>query len=288
MELSTGAILSKIRLEPRLLRAGAKISAEPKFGGKHALADRRRKCSRKQPDTENGGRPLRALGSVPSRNLAAPAALAPPDSAQARRRHGVSDLDKLYPESRGRDTAWKVPVSREGWTEGAFLCRVWVTSEIRAPLAGLGDDARKASSDIPLDRLTISYCRSSGPGGQNVNKVNSKAEVRFHLATADWITEPVRQKMAVTHKNKINRSGELILTSECSRYQFRNLADCLQKIRDMIAEASQPAKEPSREDAALHRMRYQIVPRVENMNRERLRQKRINAAIKTSRRAEMD
>ncbi|XP_066243012.1 large ribosomal subunit protein mL62 isoform X2 [Saccopteryx leptura] len=144
------------------------------------------------------------------------------------------------------------------------------------------DDAKQANNDIPLDRLTISYCRSSGPGGQNVNKVNSKAEVRFHLATADWITEPVRQKMAIMHKNKINRSGELILTSECSRYQFRNLADCLQKIRDMIAEASQTAKEPSKEDAALWRIR------IENMNRERLRKKRINSVIKTNRRVDMD
>ncbi|XP_006145898.1 peptidyl-tRNA hydrolase ICT1, mitochondrial isoform X2 [Tupaia chinensis] len=144
------------------------------------------------------------------------------------------------------------------------------------------DGAQQAGSDIPLDRLTISYCRSSGPGGQNVNKVNSKAEVRFHLATADWIAEPVRQKIAITHKNKINRSGELILTSESSRYQFRNLADCLQKIRDMIAEASQVPKEPSKEDAQLKRLR------VENMNRERLRQKRISSAIKTGRRVDVD
>ncbi|XP_047563273.1 peptidyl-tRNA hydrolase ICT1, mitochondrial isoform X1 [Lutra lutra] len=165
----------------------------------------------------------------------------------------IYSLDKLYPESRGSDTAWRVPA-----------------------------EAQQGRNDIPLDRLTISYCRSSGPGGQNVNKVNSKAEVRFHLATAEWIAEPVRQRIAVTHKNKINRSGELILTSECSRYQFRNLADCLQKIRDMIAEASQPAKEPSKEDAALHRIR------IENMNRERLRKKRVHSALKTDRRVGMD
>ncbi|XP_048221437.1 peptidyl-tRNA hydrolase ICT1, mitochondrial isoform X2 [Perognathus longimembris pacificus] len=144
------------------------------------------------------------------------------------------------------------------------------------------DDLKQAINDIPLDRLTISYCRSSGPGGQNVNKVNSKAEVRFHLATADWMAEPVRQKIAVKHKNKINRAGELILTSESSRFQFRNLADCLQKIRDMIAEASQTPKEPSREDAGIQRIR------IEHMNRERLRQKRIKSAIKTSRRVDVD
>ncbi|XP_060058698.1 large ribosomal subunit protein mL62 isoform X1 [Erinaceus europaeus] len=165
----------------------------------------------------------------------------------------IYSLDKLYPESRGLDTAWRVP-----------------------------DAAKEANNDIPLDRLTISYCRSSGPGGQNVNKVNSKAEVRFHLATADWIAEPVRQKIAIKHKNKMNKSGELILTSESSRYQFKNLADCLQKIRDMIAEASQMPVEPSREDVVLQRIR------IENMNRERLRQKRINAATKANRRVSMD
>ncbi|XP_045222959.2 peptidyl-tRNA hydrolase ICT1, mitochondrial-like [Macaca thibetana thibetana] len=165
----------------------------------------------------------------------------------------IYSLDKLYPESQGSDTAWRVP-----------------------------DGAKQADSDIPLNRLTISYCRSSGPGGQNVNKVNSKAEVRFHLATADWIAEPVRQKIAIMHKNKINRLGELILTSESSRYQFRNLADCLQKIRDMIAEASETPKEPTKEDVKLQRIR------IENMNRERLRQKRIHSAVKTSRRVDMD
>uniref|UniRef100_A0A2K6L3Z0 Large ribosomal subunit protein mL62 n=1 Tax=Rhinopithecus bieti TaxID=61621 RepID=A0A2K6L3Z0_RHIBE len=144
----------------------------------------------------------------------------------------IYSLDKLYPESQGSDTAWRVPVG---------------------------------SRIATLNRLTISYCRSSGPGGQNVNKVNSKAEVRFHLATADWIAEPVRQKIAIMHKNKINRLGELILTSESSRYQFRNLADCLQKIRDMIAEASETPKEPTKEDVKLQRIR------IENMNRERLR-----------------
>ncbi|XP_008829661.1 peptidyl-tRNA hydrolase ICT1, mitochondrial isoform X1 [Nannospalax galili] len=165
----------------------------------------------------------------------------------------IYSLDKLYPESKGADTAWKVP-----------------------------DHAKQGSNAIPVDRLTISYCRSSGPGGQNVNKVNSKAEVRFHLASADWIAEPVRQKIALKHKNKINKSGELVLTSESSRYQLRNLAECLQKIRDMIAEASQVPKEPSKEDAQLRRIR------IENMNRERLRQKRINSTIKTSRRVDMD
>uniref|UniRef100_A0A8C3P0Z5 Large ribosomal subunit protein mL62 n=1 Tax=Cyanoderma ruficeps TaxID=181631 RepID=A0A8C3P0Z5_9PASS len=136
--------------------------------------------------------------------------------------------------------------------------------------------------DIPMARLTVSYSRSSGPGGQNVNKVNSKAEVRFHLASADWIPEAVRQKMALMHRNKINRAGELIVTSEESRYQMRNLAICLEKIRTMVTEAVEKPKVVSKETT------QKLIERVEKMNRERLRQKKIHSAIKQSRKADFD
>ncbi|XP_048820758.1 peptidyl-tRNA hydrolase ICT1, mitochondrial isoform X4 [Lagopus muta] len=136
------------------------------------------------------------------------------------------------------------------------------------------EKARPAALNIPMDRLTVSYSRSSGPGGQNVNKVNTKAEVRFHLASADWIPE--------AHRNKINRAGELIVNSEESRYQMRNLAICLEKIRVMVTEATEKPKVVSKETA------QQLIARVEKMNRERLRQKRIHSNIKQSRKADFD
>ncbi|XP_053939287.1 peptidyl-tRNA hydrolase ICT1, mitochondrial [Cuculus canorus] len=136
--------------------------------------------------------------------------------------------------------------------------------------------------DIPVARLTVSYCRSSGPGGQNVNKVNTKAEVRFHLATADWIPEAAREKMAAMHRNKINRAGELIVSSDESRYQMRNLAICLEKIRTMVTEATEKPKVVSKETT------QKLIERVEKMNRERLRQKKIHSHIKQSRKADLD
>ncbi|XP_053564856.1 peptidyl-tRNA hydrolase ICT1, mitochondrial [Bombina bombina] len=137
-------------------------------------------------------------------------------------------------------------------------------------------------TDIPVNRLSISYSKSSGPGGQHVNKVNTKAEVRFHLSSADWIPEAVRQNISVQYKNRINRNGELIVVSEVSRYQMRNLADCLQKIRNMISEATQKPQTESKEDEALRRIR------VENMNRERLLQKKIHSSVKQSRKVSID
>uniref|UniRef100_A0A8C0E740 Large ribosomal subunit protein mL62 n=1 Tax=Bubo bubo TaxID=30461 RepID=A0A8C0E740_BUBBB len=139
----------------------------------------------------------------------------------------------------------------------------------------------RCCSSLPA-RLTVSYCRSSGPGGQHVNKVNTKAEVRFHLASADWIPEAVRQKMASMHRNKINRDGELIVNSEESRYQMRNLAICLEKIRTMVTEATETPKVVSKETT------QKLIERVENMNRERLRQKKIHSNIKQSRKADFD
>ncbi|XP_071308890.1 large ribosomal subunit protein mL62 [Agelaius tricolor] len=144
------------------------------------------------------------------------------------------------------------------------------------------EELQPAALDIPMARLTVSYSRSSGPGGQNVNKVNSKAEVRFHLASADWIPEAVRQKMALMHRNKINRAGELIVTSEESRYQMRNLAICLEKIRAMVTEAIEKPRVVSKETT------QKLIERVEKMNRERLRQKKIHSTIKQSRKADFD
>ncbi|KAM9222450.1 large ribosomal subunit protein mL62 [Leptosomus discolor] len=147
---------------------------------------------------------------------------------------------------------------------------------------GAPEEKPPATLDIPLARLTVSYCQSSGPGGQHVNKVNTKAEVRFHLASADWIPEAVREKMALMHRNKINRAGELIVNSEESRYQMRNLAICLEKIRTMITEATETPKVVSKETT------QKLIERVEKMNRERLRQKKIHSNIKQSRKADFD
>ena len=48
---------------------------------------------------------------------------------------------------------------------------------------------------IPVEKLDFSYARSSGPGGQNVNKVNTKAEMRFKVDDADWIPEEVKGRL---------------------------------------------------------------------------------------------
>ncbi|KAJ8264142.1 hypothetical protein GJAV_G00145700 [Gymnothorax javanicus] len=135
---------------------------------------------------------------------------------------------------------------------------------------------------IPVDRLMITYSRSSGPGGQHVNKVNTKAEIRFHVQTADWIPEEARSKILKSNKSRINKAGELLVTSEVSRSQQRNFEDCLKKISDIIKEANQKPHEPTAEDNALRHAR------LEKRKNEILRQKKMNSALKQSRRVDFD
>ncbi|XP_028332511.1 large ribosomal subunit protein mL62 [Gouania willdenowi] len=135
---------------------------------------------------------------------------------------------------------------------------------------------------IPVDQLTVSYSRSSGPGGQHVNKVSTKAEVRFHVQTADWIPQDVREKILIKNRNRINKAGELLVTSELSRSQQRNLTDCIQKISALIAEATEKPFVPTAEDVAVR------TARLEKRNKERLKEKKIHSAIKQSRKVDFD
>ncbi|XP_060794948.1 peptidyl-tRNA hydrolase ICT1, mitochondrial [Neoarius graeffei] len=137
-------------------------------------------------------------------------------------------------------------------------------------------------ADIPVDKLKITYSRSSGPGGQHVNKVNTKAEVRFHVQTAEWISDEVRKEILFKNKTRINKVGELIVTSEVSRSQQRNLDDCLQKISEIISEASQRPPEPSAEDLALR------AKRLEKRNLARLKQKKMHSSTKQARQVNFD
>jgi ribosome-associated protein len=98
---------------------------------------------------------------------------------------------------------------------------------------------------IPRNELRFSFVRSSGPGGQNVNKVASKAVLRWSVAASPSLPEEVRRRFLARHARRINDRGELVLSSQRYRDQGRNIEDCLEKLRSLIlsvAKTPRPRK----------------------------------------------
>ncbi len=91
---------------------------------------------------------------------------------------------------------------------------------------------------IPEDELQWSFARSSGPGGQNVNKVNSKATLKWTVRANETLPEAVRERFLLQQANRINNEGDLVIQSEESRDQPRNVELCREKLRSMIVAAS--------------------------------------------------
>jgi ribosome-associated protein len=95
---------------------------------------------------------------------------------------------------------------------------------------------------IPDDELRFSFVRSSGPGGQNVNKLNTKAQLRWAIRTSPGIPREVRQRFLERYAKRITDRGELVLTSQRFRDQRQNQRDCLEKLRSMLAAVAAPPK----------------------------------------------
>ena len=70
--------------------------------------------------------------------------------------------------------------------------------------------------------LKFNFSRSSGPGGQHVNKTESKVELRFNILQSKCFSEKEKERLKIKLSNKINNEGELILTCQESRSQIKN------------------------------------------------------------------
>lgn len=88
------------------------------------------------------------------------------------------------------------------------------------------------------DELDISYVRSSGPGGQNVNKTSTKAVVRWNARSATGLRDDVKARFLARFAPRITTAGDVIVTSDRYRDQPRNLEDCLAKLGAMLAEVA--------------------------------------------------
>jgi ribosome-associated protein len=129
---------------------------------------------------------------------------------------------------------------------------------------------------IPAAALEWRAVRSSGPGGQNVNKVASKVDLRVDLAQVSGLSAPARARLRAIAAARIDADGRLVVTSQRTRDQLRNLEDARDKVRKLVERAM---REP--------RPRRLTQPRPAAIER-RLRKKRVRSVVKRARQAMVD
>ena len=95
---------------------------------------------------------------------------------------------------------------------------------------------------IPGDELSWTAVRASGPGGQNVNKVSSKVELRFDLANSRVLWPAVKARLQVSCKNRLDAEGRIRVVAQATRDQLQNLGDARERLAALILEALTPPK----------------------------------------------
>ncbi|MCP3690936.1 MAG: aminoacyl-tRNA hydrolase [Planctomycetaceae bacterium] len=133
-----------------------------------------------------------------------------------------------------------------------------------------------ANIEVPLSEFSFSFSRSAGPGGQHVNKVNTKVTLHWGVLDSPSIPGGVKDRFLARFHRRINKQDQLVLTSQRFRDRGRNVADCLHKLREMILEVRDPP-----------RPRKATKPTRSSRER-RLKSKRLNSQKKERRRLPRD
>jgi ribosome-associated protein len=91
---------------------------------------------------------------------------------------------------------------------------------------------------VPEAEFEWSFARSGGPGGQNVNKVASKAILRWDLAASPSVPAHVKDRFRKLFRRRLTIDGEVVLAGQRYRDQERNRQDCLEKLAEMLRQAA--------------------------------------------------
>jgi ribosome-associated protein len=129
---------------------------------------------------------------------------------------------------------------------------------------------------IPGRELEWSAARSSGPGGQNVNKLSTKVELRFDLPNTTALEPAVRFRLGRIAQSYLDRDGRILLVSQLTRSQQQNLEDARDKLRQLVVRALSAPKKRKKTRPSL------------GAKKRRLEGKRKTAEKKQSRRSVRD
>jgi ribosome-associated protein len=124
---------------------------------------------------------------------------------------------------------------------------------------------------IPRSELTLQFSRSGGPGGQNVNKVESRVQLRWNVLSSAVLSEPVRMRLITNNRRRINADGELLITSSRSRDRLRNIDDCVCRLAELVLAATVVARTRRATRPTVGSRRRRLTEKRERSERKRQR-----------------
>jgi ribosome-associated protein len=126
---------------------------------------------------------------------------------------------------------------------------------------------------VPADAIAFRAVRSSGPGGQNVNKVASKVELRVDLSRIEGLPDPARARLRGLAGSRLDAEGRLVVTSQKTRDQHRNLEDAREKLKALVRRSLEApkARRPTRPTSGSRERRLSEKKRAAERKRRRSR-----------------
>jgi ribosome-associated protein len=119
-----------------------------------------------------------------------------------------------------------------------------------------------------IPELEFKMSRSSGPGGQNVNKVNTKVELRFDINKSLLLSEEEKEKIFLSLKNKINNDGILIIVTQETRSMFKNKEICLKKFYEQLENVLKVEKERKKTNIPLKYIERRLKSKKQNSEKK--------------------